>query len=237
MTPSLDLIIPAYNEGHRIGKTLEDYLSFFDDNVHITVAMNACTDSTESVIEQWQEKYPNRLSVISTPDAIGKGGAVMMGWKQATRDLVGFVDADDSTTAAEFAKLLTELSTADGAIASRFLPAAAVYQRQSPLRTVMSKAFIGIVHLLYHLPFQDTQCGAKVFKRSVINAVIPELQETGFIFDVELLWKIQRHGHTINEVAIHWVDQPGSASLGTHGQFIKQAVTMFGDLISLRWKK
>lgn len=237
MKPTLDLIIPAYNESHRIGKTLEDYLSFFDDTVHLTVVMNACTDSTEAVIQQWQEKYPNRLSIISTPDAIGKGGAIVLGWKQATRELVGFVDADDSTTAAEFEKLLTVLTTADGAIASRFLPEAAVYQRQSPIRTIMSKTFIGIIHLLYHLPFQDTQCGAKVFKRPIITTVLPELHEAGFIFDIELLWKLQRHGFKITEVPIHWVDQPGSAALGTHNQFLHAAITMFWGVIRLRWKR
>ena len=63
---------------------------------------------------------------------------------------------------------------------------------------------------LFGLSFKDTQCGAKVFKKSAIDAVIGDMVSSGFEFDVELLWRLSRKGYTIREIPIKWTNMSDS---------------------------
>jgi len=77
-------------------------------------------------------------------------------------------------------------------------------------RRIESRIFNVIVRVLFGLPFKDTQCGAKVFKKSAIDAVIKEMVSPGFEFDVELLWRLHRGGFRIREHPIAWRDTGSS---------------------------
>lgn len=59
---------------------------------------------------------------------------------------------------------------------------------------------------MFGLPFYDTQCGAKIFRKEAIDAVLPEIRSKGFEFDVELLWRLKRKGYSIVEVPVIWND-------------------------------
>lgn len=230
----LDLIIPAYNEQHRIKRTLVDYLRFFDDTVRFIVVLNGCTDNTLAVVQGVQKAFPDRIQIEDITAAIGKGGAIVHGWKIANAELIGFVDADGATPPEEFKKLLEAIQTHDGVIASRFLKESTIHQRQSPLRTVVSHLSIKIIKLLFHLPYHDTQCGAKLFKAEVIRKILPHLNEHNLMFDVQLLWILHGWEYDIKEIPTVWIDQPGSAMLGAKRKFLSAAVKMFFAVVKMR---
>src|SRR3989339_133370 len=222
----IELIIPAFNEEKRIGKTLKAYLDFFGEELRCTVVLNGCYDQTKEVVEKLAKQFPERVHLWDLKTTTGKGRAIRYGWRNADADYLGFVDADCATTPPEFAKLITAIKNYDGAIASRFLKGATVHQRQSILRTWLSHGFIMFVRFLFRLPFYDTQCGAKLFTKKAIKNILPKLKEDGMIFDVELLWKLHQAGNKIIEVPTAWTDRPGSNSLGTKKQFLTQALKM-----------
>jgi dolichyl-phosphate beta-glucosyltransferase len=56
----------------------------------------------------------------------------------------------------------------------------------------------------------DTQCGFKLFRSAAAQALFGELRTEGFGFDVEVLLLARRRGYRVTEVAINWIDQPGS---------------------------
>jgi hypothetical protein len=60
------------------------------------------------------------------------------------------------------------------------------------------------------LRYHDTQCGAKVFKKSAIDAVLPLMISRGFEFDVELLWRLRNAGFRVAEVPIAWQNKGDS---------------------------
>lgn len=229
----IDLIIPAYNEEQRIGRTLDAYLAHFDD-MRLVVVLNGCRDNTQAVVQEYVDQHPGRVHTIVVDDAIGKGAAIVRGWEDATAPLVGFVDADGATAPEEFAKLASGIEGHDGAIASRFIDGAIVQERTSRLRTLMSHGFIALVRSLFGMPFTDTQCGAKLFRANVVQAVLPHLTRTDMTFDVELLWLVHSRGYNVAEIPTVWVDQPGSAALGTHASFLKTGIGMVSTLFSLR---
>ncbi|MDP3970191.1 MAG: glycosyltransferase family 2 protein [bacterium] len=231
----IDIIIPAYNEEHRISDTLSQYANFFSNNTQLTIVLNGCTDNTHEIVKLFQQDHPEIISIINIPEAIGKGAAIIEGWKKSTADIVGFVDADNATQPDEFEKLIKTIDGHDGVIASRFLPESQIINRQSTLRTIMSRAYILFVKLLFQLPYSDTQCGAKLFKRNVIQRILPELKHADMSFDVELLWKLKKAQTDIIEIPTIWVDKPGSAMLGSTGNFLKTGANMLAKLAKLRF--
>lgn len=70
-----------------------------------------------------------------------------------------------------------------------------------------------MVRLFFGLDYRDTQCGAKVFRREALGAVIPSIRSTGFEFDVELLWRFRQNGYRVEEIPITWENQ-GESKVG-----------------------
>ena len=70
--------------------------------------------------------------------------------------------------------LLNGLGDADGVIGSRYVPGSKVTTPQGLFRRLESRTFNLIIRLLFGLPYNDTQCGAKVFKKVPLDLVLPE---------------------------------------------------------------
>lgn len=208
------IVIPAYNEERRIGVTLKDYGSYFSrfpkGSVEIIVVLNGCHDNTLKIVKGCARKY-HLIHYIDIPQAIGKGGAVVKGFKRARGKLVGFADADGATAAEQFAQLAKKLDGADGVIASRWMPGAIVEPRQPLKRRIASRCFNMFVKVLFGLHFYDTQCGCKLFKREVVREVLPSLGLTRWAFDVDLLYNLKRHNRKVREIPTVWKDRTGSS--------------------------
>jgi glycosyltransferase involved in cell wall biosynthesis len=205
----LDLVIPAHNEEHRIGRTLDTYrASCSRDDVRFLVALDRCTDRTAEVVAA-HARADQRVRVIEYPK-LGKGGVIMETLRRCDGDLVGFVDADCATPPAEMLRLGDAAAHADGAIASRRHPASVVPGRRHLIRRLTAAGFAFGIRRLFRLPYADTQCGAKVLRRDVVQSCLPFLSSRDFLFDVDLLVVAQRLGFDVVEVPTVWVDRAGS---------------------------
>jgi glycosyltransferase involved in cell wall biosynthesis len=205
----LDLVIPAHNEEHRIGRTLDTYRAACGHtDVRFVVALDRCTDRTADVVAE-HTRADDRVRVVEYPK-LGKGGVIMETLRRCDGDLVGFVDADCATPPAEMLRLGEAAAHADGAIASRRHPASVVPGRRRPLRRLTAAGFAFGVRRLFRLPYTDTQCGAKVLRREVVHACLPFLSSRDFLFDVDLLVVARRLGFDVLEVPTVWIDRAGS---------------------------
>ena len=201
------LVIPAYNEEQRIIPLL-DSISGFDGELIIVCDG---VDKTAEIVGRIAAERPEPvIRCLRFDHRLGKGGGVIAGLMAARYPLVGYFDADGSTGIDEMKRLFTKLTTVDGAIGSRWIPGSTLRVRQGILRRVESRAFNLLIRLLFGLTFHDTQCGAKVFKKSAIDAVLPMMISRGFEFDVELLWRLKRAGYVVSEVPIEWQNKGDS---------------------------
>lgn len=231
----LSIVIPAYNEEKRIPQMLGAYLDFFKNiDAEFIIVLNGCRDNTLKVVEKYKEAHQDRIVVINIPEAIGKGGAVRKGLAVAKGDLVSFVDADGATEPAEFDKLIKVASAHDGAIASRWKSGSEVIGRNF-FRKIVSFGFIVFVKAIFWMPYFDTQCGAKVFKRSAVDALLPDLSVNNMAFDVELLYRARRRGYDIVECPSRWVDKSSSAMLGSAWGIVSGSVKMLITLLKIRF--
>lgn len=206
---SLDIVIPAHNEEHRIDRMLQTYRKAFPEvGVRFLVALDCCSDGTADVVGRHSAVDP-RVEIHEYPK-LGKGGVIMESLRLSRADFVAFVDADCATPPGELQRLVDASTDADGAIASRWHPAAVVPVLRPIGRRAASAGFAAAVRWLFHLPYRDTQCGAKVLRRDVALAVTPLLSARDFLFDVDLLLVAHGLGLRIVEVPTVWIDQPGS---------------------------
>ena len=229
----LSLIIPARNEARRIEATLAAYAQAFAKDAEIIVVVNGSSDETVDIARRLAAVHPN-VVVLEILERVGKGGAVRAGFARAQGTYVGFVDADMATTPQEYRRILAAANTADGAIGSRWARGATVFGR-SPLRAVVSRAFITLVQRLFGLRYADSQCGAKVFHRRFLPAYLAASRVSDLAFDVELLLILERAGARLVEVPTVWTSQPGSAALGSPLAIARHAVTMVRSLLRLWW--
>ena len=207
----LDVVIPAHNEEARIDRTLRVYRSMLGGpDVRFRVALDHCTDRTAEVTARHAAE-DERVEVYDYPK-LGKGGVVMETFRRCDAEVIGFVDADCSTPPGEFLRLVevVERDGVDLAIASRGHPSAVVPRRRAASRYVTSQLFRVLVRRLFHLPFHDTQCGAKVARRRTLESLLPVLSSRDFLFDVDLLVAADRMGFEVAEVPTIWIDQAGS---------------------------
>lgn len=202
----LSVIIPAYNEEKRIKPTLESYLSYlsaiYKRDFEIIVVCDG-TDGTSRIVRKISKKR-KEVKLLEFSHRLGKGGAVLEGFKRAGGDYIGFTDADNSVTPEYFYKLVEKLrsSMADGVIGSRRVKGAKVLVERSLTRQMASHMFNLLVKILCGLDFKDTQCGAKVFRRKALMDVLPEIKSKGFEFDVELLWRLKNY--RVLEAPVNW---------------------------------
>lgn len=205
--PRHSLVIPAYNEEARITPLLESIREF--DGELIIVCDG--TDRTAEIVKTIAARRMDlTIRCLEFDHRLGKGGGVREGLAAARAPFVGYFDADGSTTIGEMLRLFSSLDSADGAIGSRWVPGSNLTVRQGWMRRMESRGFNLIMRILYGLPYHDTQCGAKVFRKVAIDKVLPALIAVGFEFDVELLWRLRSAGFRIVEIPIEWQNKGDS---------------------------
>lgn len=231
--PKLSVVIPAYNEEFRIGKSLQLiclYLAKKNYDFEIIVIDDGSADKTVEIAKKETEKIADKIQIICNSKNQGKGFSVKTGVLAATGDYVLFTDADLSTPIEEVTKLISYLENGyDIAIGSRDLPDSKVYIHQNWLRELMGKVFNKIARMLTFKDIHDSQCGFKCFKAQCAKELFGLQKYNGFSFDVEILFLAQKLGYKIKEVPVIWRNSPSSKV-----NIIADPLKMFRDLFCIR---
>ena len=204
---SLSIIVPAYNEEHRIEPTLDSLGSFAAtraDTTEVIVVDDGSTDDTVAVVNA--SRCPN-LAVITTDRNRGKGHAVRVGMLAASGERRLFMDADSSTTIAEFDRLNAELDRVGGsgvAFASIGVPGADVIRPQNGIRPAAGRMGNRLIQAIALPGVRDSQRGFKLFSQDAAEAIFSRSVVDGWGFDVEALAVARRLGFDLVEVPITW---------------------------------
>ena len=236
----ISIVIPAHNEEKRLGRMLESYGYFFEEkrkakeipNFEILIVLNNCVDKTEEVVKFFSKKYP-KIRYVSFKEG-GKGFAIVEGFKEALKNkenkLIGFVDGDLSTPPEAFYDLIKNIGGYDGIIADRWNKKSIVTPKQSYFRRFISRCYNFIVKTLFFFPYKDTQCGAKVFKREILEGNIKKFGKSKWGFDIVLLYCLRKESHAkIKSIPTIWHDEVGS-----HVNLKKTPLRMFASAVRLR---
>src|SRR5918998_1294342 len=215
---SLSIVIPAYNESARIGKTLREVVAYLEDQPgggEVVVVDDGSKDDTTGVAEAvFAERAVRGVEgrVIRVEPNRGKGHAVRTGLLAARNTVAAFFDADLSMPVTGTPNLLEPIRSGqyDVVFGSRALDRRLVGTHQPWMREQSGRVFNLVMRLLTGLPFKDTQCGFKAFRMDVCRAVVEGALIDRFGFDVELLYIAHRAGLRMLERAVRWDDAAGS---------------------------
>jgi dolichyl-phosphate beta-glucosyltransferase len=224
---ALTLIFPSYNEAERLPQTLAAYLAELPrrpGEVEVLVVDDGSTDQTFAVAEAIAAR-DDRVRVIRSQPNHGKGHGVRTGMLEATGELLVFTDADGSYGPGEVARVTAALADAPVAIGSR--PAGWATGR--PARRLASRLFNRAIQALLGLPFRDTQCGLKGFRRHAALELFGRARLDGFAFDAEILFLARRLGLAVTEVPVRAEVRDGSKV-----QLVVDALDMLGDVLRVR---
>jgi len=235
----ISIIIPTHNEEQRIRKTLESYENLFAEkkkkkeikDFEILVVINNTQDRTEEIVKNISKKY-SEIRYLNFKQG-GKGFAIIEGFKDALKrnnEFIGFVDADMSTPPEAFYDLIKNIKGYDGIIADRWHKKSVITPKQSLFRRFISRGYNLIVRTLFLLPFRDTQCGAKLFKRDILEENIKKLVTSNWGFDIALLYCLRKESNAkIKSIPTVWRDE-----IGSKVNLKKTPVRMFASGIRLR---
>ncbi len=228
----LSIVIPAYNEAKRIGKTIDQILVFLKDQPYqaeIIVSDDGSKDETREIARQ---KLKGSLhKILESTTNLGKGHAVKIGMLSAQGKFLLFSDADLSTPIEEVNPFMRSLRDGyDCVIGSRALDRSRIKIRQNLIREHMGKTFNRLARMFSFKNIRDSQCGFKCFRREVAIDLFSRQKLEGFSFDAEVLYLAQRRGYKILESPVVWRNDPQSKV-----RMFRDSLKMFQDIMRIRW--
>jgi dolichyl-phosphate beta-glucosyltransferase len=228
---ALSIVVPAYNEADRILPTLARLIEWLDEDgrsAEILVVDDGSSDDTCGVVRS-KAASDSRLRLLENGVNRGKGYSVAHGVRESQGAWVLFSDADLSTPVEELLKLEAGRGDAPISIGSRALPDSDLKKRQPFYREMMGRSFNLLVQTLVFPGIQDTQCGFKLFRADVARDLFERRTIDGFAFDVEVLFLARKHGHTVIEIPVVWINDEASRV-----DPIRHSLRMFADIMKIR---
>lgn len=238
MKTFLSVVIPAYNEEHNLHSgvmgAVYDYLKNQDYSWEVLVVDDGSTDSTLELIKKTLPRHPG-FKVMAEPHR-GKGGTVIAGMLEAKGENILFTDMDQATPLDQLEKLLPKLGQGyDIAIGSR------TGREGAPIiRQIMARGFSLLRAIVLQLPYKDTQCGFKLFKREAARKIFEKMKifndkkltqgaAVTAGFDLEILYLARKLKLKVAEVPVLWHHKEG-----TKVNPIKDSWDGLRDLIKVR---
>ncbi len=212
----LSVIVPAFNEAERIGKTLRrvhSYLARVPFSSEILVVIDGAKDQTAAVVRQLAREIP-QLKLFERAVNRGKGFTVKEGMLAAKGEIRLFCDADNSTDIAHFDKMKPLFDQGfDVVIASR--NDADVDGAEQAVSQAWYKRAIGrlgnrIVQRFAVPGIWDTQCGFKAFRAAAADRIFSQTTIERWGFDIEVLALAQALYYKIGIVPAHWINDERS---------------------------
>ena len=210
----LSVVIPAYNEGRRITKSIEKicrYLSEKGWSHEIIIVDDGSEDNLPSVVKSLKRRSKN-IAYLKNRRNRGMGFSVRRGVLASKGEYVLYTDADLSTPVEEFDRFLPLLRSGyDIVIGSRSVKGSRITASQPPHRILLGKAFRYVNRLIVMKKLaNDTQCGFKAFRGETARKLFSLLTIDGGMFNVELLYIASKMRTRYKEIPVSWENDPRS---------------------------
>ncbi len=215
------LIIPTYQKFAWLKQSVEILLTRFPQ-AEIIIVNDGSQDETYKI----RNLYPNKIKYLEHPKNKGKGASWRDGVKEASCDYLIFTDDDLPFGSEGIEAILTELITspADIVIAKR-----KNFYNNAGYKKILRPGLYVLLKLLFNLPYADTQCGLKGFKRQSALDIMPRTFTNKFAIDIEILYLAKLLSYSVKEVELE-------QKLFAPSTFnFKNIVLMFFDLIKIKF--
>jgi glycosyltransferase involved in cell wall biosynthesis len=235
----VSVIVPAFRQEKTIYKDLQrirTVLSKLRYKTELICVVDGLLDKTFQKAKKISKKYRN-VKVVGYETNKGKGYAVRFGMAKSRGDIIAFIDSGMDLNPNGLSMLLEhfEWYKADVMVGSKRHPVSKVdYPWQ---RRIMSFGYQLVVRMLFGLKITDTQVGLKVFRREVLDKVLPRLLVKAYAFDIEILSVANYLGFKrIYEAPVEIKLDFGGSSVLTSQKFIRTLFYMFSDTLAVFYR-
>jgi len=166
------------------------------DSYEVIVVDDGGRDRTGEIADRLATANP-RVRVIHHPENRGYGAALRSGFAAAQHPLVVLVDGDNQFDLGEVAMLLRALDRGD--IVSGYR----ITSNDPAIRRMSAFIYNRLARLLFHLPIRDVNCGFKIYRRDLMQRLLPQLRSTGPLINLEMLARARKLGADVTEVGVH----------------------------------
>lgn len=232
MNPHLSLVTPVHNGASYIEgniRTITTALEDLDRPFEVIVVCDGCSDLTA---ERARDLGDPRVRVFNYAENRGKGHAIIQGVSRARGRLIGWLDGDLDIAPAMIVDAARRFDDTeiDAVIGSKRHPDSKVVYPW--IRRLYSWGFQILVRVLFRINVRDTQVGAKVFRRELLDTVAPLLLVKRYAFDLEVLAVGAEFGFDRIEEA------PINLSYRFSGSLINRAAvrSMFIDTLAIAYR-
>ena len=211
--PLVNIIVPVYNEERILEMSVRRIIDFLSESAfpyryRITIVDNHSSDGTNGIATALADEFPSvRLLSLNKK---GKGWAVRQGWKE-DGDIMSFMDVDLASDLIFFKPLIdaVAINGYDLGIGNR-LGASSKVEDRRVVRGLVSQGYNIFMRTVFDSVIRDHQCGFKAISKTAYERIAPNLQDTNWFFDTELLVLAQREGYSIYPIDIVWKDDRNS---------------------------
>lgn len=184
----LSVIVPTFKQEKTIVRDIKNIVQALDKtSVRYEIIIVVDGINHDKTFEKVKALKSQIIKVVSYEHNHGKGYAVRFGMAKAKGDLIAFIDAGGDLNPSGISLMLDtmEWNDADVVVGSKLHKDSKInYPTSRRILSFFSRIWIW---LLFGLDIRDTQTGMKLFKREVLEKVLPRLLIKQFAFDVEIL--------------------------------------------------
>ena len=223
---SISVVLPAHNEAENIRTTVENCISYLENNVsdyEVVVVNDGSSDGTQKIVEELKSTN-SKIVLVNHAQNMGYGSALRSGFDKASCEYIFFMDSDGQFDINDLDRLLPLVSAKDVVIGYR------EDRADSFIRSLNAWLYGLYIYLTFGLKVRDMDCAFKVFSKKAYQDIRP-IKSGGALYSVEFLIKLKRNGLTLKEVPVrHFPRRFGTQS----GANIKVILRMFKESWKLR---
>jgi glycosyltransferase involved in cell wall biosynthesis len=218
-----------YNEEGNVEHAVTSALAVLagvSDCYEVIVVDDGGRDRTGEIADRLAAANP-LVRVVHHPVNRGYGAALRSGFAAARHPIVAFVDGDNQFDLDELPLLLGPLDRSD--IVSGYR----ITRNDPPVRRLNAFMYNWLARTLFDIPVRDVNCGFKIYRREMLDRVLPRLRSTGALINVEIFARARKVGANVTEVGVHHFPREAGRPTGGNPGVIFRA---FRELLEL-WRE
>jgi glycosyltransferase involved in cell wall biosynthesis len=226
LTDAVSLFFPMFNEEANIGRAVAAALVALEGVsrlCEVIVVDDGSLDQTGAIADRLAAEDP-RVRVVHHPQNRGYGAALRSGLEAARYPIVVLVDGDNQFDLGELPKLLGQIDGVDLVTGYR------ITRRDPAIRRLNGFMYNRLARVLFDIPVRDVNCGFKVYRRELLERLLPLLSSTGALINVEMLARARQLGARVTELGVHHYPRRAGNQTGGNPAVILRA---FRELIAL----
>lgn len=214
------VLLPTYNERENLPLMvglLDDVFTSHGYDYEVVVVEDSSPDGTYEVALKLQELYgEEHVQILKRPGKMGLGSAYIDGLKLCSGNFIILMDADLSHHPKFIPAFIEKQKEADYDVVSgtRYEGGGGV-QGWDLKRKLISRGANFLATLMLTPGASDLTGSFRLYKKPVLEAIMPEVKSRGYVFQMEVIVVARRHKRTIGEVPITFVDRVyGESKMG-----------------------